>query len=229
MSRDSPTRPEVSPQSEAVSPPAQSGSLQPGSTPPPAELAYGEILDRVAALTGDLMTQPHADVREDLEELLDWLDAFHREGLGRFVEMVRQWRGDLFLEQAALDPVVGELLDTYGLGVDVDASAVERTVQQALDTVRPYIHSHGGDVEVRSVEDGVVHLRMHGTCNGCTAADETVRHRIEVALREQWIDFRRVELEDATEAPHPPPADGQIVSGLGIQRKDSLSSPPPVS
>ena len=57
---------------------------------------------------------------------------------------------------------------------------------------------------------------MHGSCNGCTAADDTVASRIEVVLREQWIDFRRVELEDATEAPHPPPVAGHVVTGLGI-------------
>ncbi len=197
--------------------------------PRPAELAYSEILDRVAALATALIEHPEPAVREGLEELLDWLDVFHREGLGRFVEMVRQWRGELFLEQAALDPVVGELLETYSLGVDVDASAVDRVVQLALDDVRPYIHSHGGDVEVRSIVDGVVQLRMHGTCNGCTAADDTVTRRIEVALREQWIDFRRVEVEPATEAAHPPPTDGQVTTGLQIGRKEPSPSSPSTS
>ena len=112
----------------------------------------------------------------------------------------------------------------------VKVDQVQRYFEQlALDDVRPYIHSHGGDVEVRSIVDGVVHLRMHGTCDGCTAADDTVTHRIEVALREQWIDFRRVEVEAATGAPHPPPADGQITSGLGIGRKASSPTTPPSS
>lgn len=180
------------------------------------ELAYGEILDRVAEVVERLMEHDDSSVRADAEELVDWLDVFHREGLGRFVEMVRQWRGELFLEQAALDPVVGELLTTYSLGVDVDAATVDRVVQIALDDVRPYVHSHGGEIEVLAVRDGVVSLRMHGTCNGCTAADDTVTSRIEVALREQWIDFRRVEVEAATAAEHPPPGRGEIVTGLGI-------------
>ena len=182
----------------------------------PEELAYGEILDRVAELAGALLEGGDERVAADAEELLDWLDAYHREGLGRFVEMVRQWRGELFLEQAALDPVVGELLATYGLGTDTDAAAAERVVQLALDDVRPYIRSHGGEVEVLSVLDGVVGLRMHGTCNGCTAADDTVTRRIEVALREHWIDFRRVEMEEHTEAPHPPPIPGEVTGGLTI-------------
>lgn len=197
----------------------------------PDELAYGDILDRVATLATRLLEckeDPKAADAEaadpnaaDAEELLDWLDVYHREGLGRFVEMVRQWRGELFLEQAALDPVVGHLLATYGLGTDTDTAAAERVVQFALDEVRPYIHSHGGEVEVRSVADGVVHLRMHGTCNGCTAADETVAHRIAASLREHWIDFRRVEMEEPTEAPHPPPSPHSVSAGLTIGPRPS--------
>jgi Fe-S cluster biogenesis protein NfuA len=180
------------------------------------ELAYGEILDRVAELAEELLARSDGDVAPKVEELVDWLDVFHREGLGRLVEMIRQWRGEIFLEQAALDPIAGELLTTYSLGVDADAVMIDRVVQVALDDVRPYVHSHGGEIEVVGVTDGIVALRMHGSCNGCTAADETVAGRIEVALREQWIDFRRVELEDATEPAHPPPASGQVVTGLGI-------------
>lgn len=180
------------------------------------ELDYGEILARVSELATRLLDCGDPRLASDAEELLDWLDVYHREGLGRLIEMVRQWRGELFLEQAALDPIVGELLDTYGLGTDADSGAADRVIQLALDEVRPYIHSHGGEVEVRSVADGVVRLRMHGTCNGCTAADETVARRIAVALREHWVDFRRVELEDFTEASHPPPVAGQVTSGLSI-------------
>ncbi len=182
----------------------------------PDELAYRDILERAAELASRLLECGDERVAADAEELLDWLDAYHREGLGRLVEMVRQWRGELFLEQAALDPVVGELLATYGLGTDTDAAAADRAVQLALDEVRPYIHSHGGEVEVLSVNDGVVQLKMHGSCNGCTAAGDTVTRRIEVSLREHWIDFRRVDMEEHTEAPHPPPSPGEVSTGLTI-------------
>lgn len=182
----------------------------------PEGLAYGEILAHAGERAERLLEHPDPAVRDDAAEVLDWIDAYHREGLGRLVEMVRQWRGEIFLEQAALDPVVGELLATYSLGVDVDAAAIERTVQAALDEVRPYVASHGGDLEVLSVEDGVVGLRMHGNCDGCTAAGDTIANRIEAALREHWIDFRRVEVTEATQPPHPPPAPGQVTTGLDI-------------
>jgi len=187
----------------------------------PEELAYSDILNRAAELASGLLECGDQQICADTEELLDWLDAYHREGLGRLIEMVRQWRGELFLEQAALDPVVGDLLATYGLGTDTDSAAVDRVVQLALDEVRPYIHSHGGEVEVLSVSDGVVSLRMHGNCNGCTASDDTVTRRIEAALREHWIDFRRVDTEQHTAEPHPPPNIGKAATGLSIGPRPS--------
>ena len=181
------------------------------------ELAYGEILGRVAQLAESLLEHTSESVRDDVTELLDWLDVYHREGLGRLVEMIRDQRGEILLEQAVADPVVGDLLATYGLGTDADAATL-RLIGIALDEVRPYVHSHGGEMEVVSAVDGVVTLRMHGTCDGCTAADETVAGRIEVALREHWVDFRRVVLTEATAAPHPPPVLGgtSVTSGLRI-------------
>ena len=181
------------------------------------ELAYGEILDRVAQLAESLLEHPSEAVRDEATELLDWLDVYHREGLGRLVEMIRDWRGEVFLDQVAADPIVGELLATYGLGVDADAATL-RLIGIALDEVRPYVHSHGGELEVVSAVDGVVTLRMHGTCDGCTAADDTVAGRIEVALREHWVEFRRVVLTEATAPAHPPPTagGGSVASGLQI-------------
>jgi Fe-S cluster biogenesis protein NfuA len=181
-------------------------------------LPFDESLERIAELAEELTAHP--DAGERVGELLDWVDAFHREGLGRLVEMVRAWRGDLFLEQAEAEPVVGLLLAAYGLGVDVDVDT-HRRVQRALDEVRPYIHSHGGDVEVTAVADGVVRLRMHGSCDGCTASTATISERIEVAMTEHWDDFRRIELEPTEAEPHPPPPTGGTVTGLSIGRKST--------
>lgn len=177
------------------------------------ELPFYEILDHVSELVEEAMTDPK--VASKLQEILDWLDAFHREGIGSLVEMIRDWRGELFLERAAANPAVNALLGFYGLGVDLDQVQTHRTVQMALDDVRPYVHSHGGDIEVLEISDGVVRLQMHGTCDGCTASDVTIKERIEVVLHEKWPQFRRVEVEKATADPHPPPS-GTITTGLRI-------------
>ncbi len=177
-------------------------------------LELGEVLERIAALAEELVENPRVG------ELLDWVDAFHREGLGRFVELAREWRGEIFIEALAADAVAGELLGAYGL-MPGDAVAGAGFVQSALSEVRPYLRSHGGDLEVVSVRDGIVTLERHGTCDGCTGIDATISDRVDEALRRTWDDYRRVELVLSTAALHPPPAAGQIATGLKIGRRPS--------
>jgi Fe-S cluster biogenesis protein NfuA len=156
---------------------------------------YGEVLACITDLAESLVTHADPAVAAAVGELLDWVDAFHRDGLGRFVEMVRAWRGETFLEAAAADEVVGVLLASYGLGADpaVGLDAID-AVEAALELVRPLVESHGGAVEVDDVTDGVVRVRMTGTCDGCPSSAATLTYGVEAALRERWRNFRRLEV-----------------------------------
>jgi Fe-S cluster biogenesis protein NfuA len=64
-----------------------------------------------------------------------------------------------------------------------DASSTAE-VSRALDTVRPRLRGHAGDVEVVSVGDGEVELRFTGACAACPALPFTYVAAIEPALRE---------------------------------------------
>ena len=124
----------------------------------------------------------------------------------------------------AADPVAGVLLQAYGLGDDIDLDAARVSVQAALAEVRPYLHSHGGDMEVVHIEDGVVRLKLHGSCDGCTASDATIIEQVEAAMKEHWVDFRRIEVEEMTAEPHPPPVAGSITTGLQITSRTKPES-----
>ena len=59
-------------------------------------------------------------------------------------------------------------------------------VDRALDEIRPYIHSHAGDVNIVDVsDDGVVKLQMVGSCHGCPMSLLTLRLGIERILMEK--------------------------------------------
>ena len=59
-------------------------------------------------------------------------------------------------------------------------------VDRALDEIRPYIHSHAGDVNIVDVSSaGVVKLQMVGTCHGCPMSMLTLRLGIERILIEK--------------------------------------------
>jgi Fe-S cluster biogenesis protein NfuA len=68
-------------------------------------------------------------------------------------------------------------------------------IERTLDTLRPYIASHRGSVEVVDYDEaeGVLLLRLGGTCHGCSAATVTLRQGIEVRLRELVPEVKRVE------------------------------------
>ena len=179
-------------------------------------LEFDQILPRIADLAERLAEHENKDVADTAIEMLDWIDVFHANGVGRMVEMLREWRGEILLEAVAADPVAGALRRAYGLGDDTDLDAARVSVQAALEEVRPYLHSHGGDMEVVHLEDGVVRLKLHGSCDGCTASDATIIEQVEAALKDHWVDFRRIEVEEMTAEPHPPPVVGSITTGLQI-------------
>lgn len=74
-------------------------------------------------------------------------------------------------------------------------SEVLERIERTLDTLRPYIASHRGSVEVVDYDEGqgILLLRMGGTCHGCSAATITLRQGIEARLRELVPEVRHVE------------------------------------
>lgn len=155
------------------------------------------LLDRLEELLAEIDSLDD-ESRRSVLELLDGVDALHRVALTRLTAGL----GPETLDRArASDPAVAWLLDAYGLGIDQAAAA-----DAALKSIRPYIHSHGGKVEVLAAADGVVSLRLSGACSGCTASAVTLREGVERALHEHFPGFASMEVE-ADDAPaHPPPA-----------------------
>ena len=76
---------------------------------------------------------------------------------------------------------------------DEDTDVMTR-IEAALDTLRPYIASHRGTVEVIDFDpgDGSLLLRLGGTCQGCSASVVTLKQGIEVRLRERVPEVRSV-------------------------------------
>ncbi len=68
-------------------------------------------------------------------------------------------------------------------------------IEKTLDTLRPYIASHRGQVEVVDFDegDGVLLVRLGGTCHGCSASAVTLKQGIETRLREAVPEVKHVE------------------------------------
>ena len=126
-------------------------------------------LDRLlneAESTADPAAQ--AVIQEIVRGLLD----LHRTALQRLLEIA----GPSALEAAAQDDLVSPVLLLHNL----HPLDVETRVRNALKKVEPYTASHGGHVELLSItDDGVVSLRMEGSCHGCPSSRVTLETAIE--------------------------------------------------
>lgn len=104
------------------------------------------------------------------------------------------------------DVVVSSLLLLYGL----HPLDLKTRVDQALERVRPFLRSHKGNVELVDVSQGVVRLRMEGSCNGCPSSAMTLKLAIEEAIYAAAPDVAAIEVEGVVQ---PPPNEVlQIVS-----------------
>ena len=70
---------------------------------------------------------------------------------------------------------------------------LRQRIQQIIDEqINPGVATHGGYVEVVDVADNNVFLRMGGGCQGCGAADMTLRMGVERLLREEVPQIQQV-------------------------------------
>jgi len=68
-------------------------------------------------------------------------------------------------------------------------------IEKTLDTLRPYIASHRGQVEVVDFDEqeGTLLVRLGGSCQGCAASTITLKQGIELRLREAVPEVKHVE------------------------------------
>lgn len=140
-----------------------------------------------------------------IEELLRELDDDPRAlaAVGAVVELygegLRRVAQRVSLDQLVEDELISHLLLLH----DLHPADVHTRVVRALEEVRPYLGSHGGDVELLGVEDGVARLRLNGTCDGCPSSAITLKNSIETAILRAAPELERVEAEGLDDEPQP--------------------------
>jgi Fe-S cluster biogenesis protein NfuA/nitrite reductase/ring-hydroxylating ferredoxin subunit len=180
------------------------------------DAAARERVPRVEGLLEELEGAGAAVPRDSALELVQALLDLYGDGLRRFVAAVAERDDDGAIAAAvARDELVSHLLLLHGL----HPVALEARVRGALDEVRPYLESHGGDVELLAVDDGVVRLALEGSCNGCPSSAVTLKLAIEDAIWKAAPDVERIDAEGAAD---PTPAAAPL---LQIELSDALKAP----
>jgi Fe-S cluster biogenesis protein NfuA len=142
--------------------------------------------ERVDKLVGRLDSCSDPELRAVALELVQTVVELHGAALDRMLESIaRTPAGEQALDEAIKDDLVASVLLLHGLHPD----PMETRVLRALDKVRPYLSSHGGDVEFVSADKGVVHIKLLGSCGSCPSSSITLKNAVEDAVYEAAPDI----------------------------------------
>ena len=163
--------------------------------------------DRIQTLL-EASSSGGAIARERAEQLVREVTDLYGAALERMMDVALAANPDL-AHRFAADDLVASLLLVHGL----HPHTVEHRVSEALDSVRPYLGSHGGDVSLLGVADGVVHLQFQGSCKSCPSSSVTLELAVEDAVRAAAPEITSIEVVAAEKD-----------SGAGVILAESLLS-----
>jgi Fe-S cluster biogenesis protein NfuA len=154
-------------------------------------------IPKIEGLIAEIRNSADRELRGMALELIQILMEFHATAIDRMMEITSQ-AGDVgwdVIDRFGRDQLVSNMLLLHGLHpLDLDTR-----VRDALETVRPYLHSHGGNVELIEISDGAVRLKLTGSCHGCPSSAVTLKTAIETAIHETAPDVTSIQCEDGPE------------------------------
>jgi len=158
--------------------------------------------ERIEMLIQEVAEFPDPRARATTEELVQALLDMYGEGLAHILELTAQSEasGYALIETFTKNDLLSSLFLLHGLH-PVD---IETRIARALVDVRPYLKSHGGNVELVKVENGVAYLRLEGSCHGCPSSTITLKLAIEEAIYKVAPDLEDLQVEGVTDPPSRP-------------------------
>lgn len=158
--------------------------------------------DRIQTLL-DATAAGGVGARERAEQLVREVVELYGAGLSRVIAMVDD---PAFVDRLVADDLVASLLLVHGL----HPHNVRQRVSDALDRVRPYLGSHGGDVHLLDIVDDTVQLQFAGSCKSCPSSAVTLELAVEDAVRAAAPEICSIEVVAADSASKPIPAESLL-------------------
>jgi len=177
-----------------------------------------ERVGRLETLLEEIESFEDPEAQAKTAEMVQTLLELYGEGLGRIVESVGRLGSEDLKDELLGDELITHLLLLHGLH-PVD---VETRVLGALDEVRPYLESHGGNVQFLGIGDGVARVRLEGSCDGCPSSTMTLKLAIEEAVQKAAPELEGVEAEGMAE---PPPKPAMAFVAAPTMRKKKKQPP----
>ena len=161
------------------------------------EKEFQQRIQKIESLVRKIETLADAEARASALALFQSVMDLHGAAVERMMDIVFD-AGDTgreVIDKFGRDDLVGSLLLLYGLHpLDLETRVIE-----ALNRLRPSLQSHGGNVELLEVRDGVVRVRLEKSSNGCGSTAQALKQAVEEAVYDAAPDITGIEIEGATE------------------------------
>jgi Fe-S cluster biogenesis protein NfuA/nitrite reductase/ring-hydroxylating ferredoxin subunit len=158
--------------------------------------------DRIQTLL-DSCAANGAAAHERAQQLVREVVGLYGAGLERIMRLGDPGSDNGLAERLATDDLVASLLLVHGL----HPHDVHRRVSDALDRVRPYLGSHGGDVDLLEIVEGPegagVLLAFTGSCKSCPSSAVTLELAVEDAVRAAAPEISSIEVVAAEPSASP--------------------------
>jgi Fe-S cluster biogenesis protein NfuA/nitrite reductase/ring-hydroxylating ferredoxin subunit len=159
---------------------------------PQVEVQWRTAGDRIQTLL-DSCAAGGTAAYERAQQLVREVVGLYGAGLERIVQLSQSSGDSGMTERLATDDLVASLLLVHGL----HPHDVHRRVNDALDSVRPYLGSHGGDVHLVDIVDDTVWLQFAGSCKSCPSSAVTLELAVEDAIRAAAPEISSIEVVTA--------------------------------
>jgi Fe-S cluster biogenesis protein NfuA len=167
------------------------------------EKDFQQRVQRIGALVQEIEAIADPALRASTTQLVQLVMEFHGEGLDRMLEILSK-AGDpgiQAIDQLGRDPIISSLLVLHGLHPE----SLETRVAAAVERLVPKLQRDGAQVELLSIADGAVHIRVTPGEHSCGSTTNALRSTVEDAIYEAAADVASLTIEGL---------DGKLASGF---------------
>jgi Fe-S cluster biogenesis protein NfuA len=152
-----------------------------------SEKEFQEKVRQLGTLVSELNDAPEGSSKVAAREMVQLLMEVHGAALERIIELVFESgeHGEAIIKRLGQDPIAKNLLLLYSLHPD----DLETRILKALDEVKTRLRKHNADVEMVSIQDGTVQLRLVTSGNACGSTTKTLQSIVEESIYELAPDL----------------------------------------
>ncbi len=167
--------------------------------------------ERIEILIQEVTGFPDPHARATVEELIQALLDMYGEGLSRMLELIAQ------SEASGIELIniftQDDLLSSLFLLHELHPEDIETRIAKALVEVRPYLKSHGGNVELVKIDNGVAYLRLEGSCQRLPFFN----YHTQIAIKKLFTKLLQTWLTQVEGVTDPPPRPGVPITFVAPQ------------